>query len=249
MALAASVADPYKKQELIRLSIQACLIVQDAVRNLADGLNSGLSIALLTVIDCEKELDRIDQYIDEHIGHAILHASSKDIRELLACLKFTIDLERIGDLLGAAAVRVRSLTSPLNKGDVSELVQMLLVLDKMLETIYRAYCSRSLEAALSVLRMDAEIDGMRNAIFVRHLEENTKDNSYKVNLLMMTQCLERAGDHAKNLAEEVCHLVEGHSVRHTSAEDIDEDEFIPSVPLEVSSRKKARSSVARRRTR
>ncbi len=249
MVSRASEADPYKKQEIIRLSIQACLIVQDAVQNMADGLNSGSSIAFLTVMDCEKELDRIDQYIDEHIGNALLHASAKDIRELLAGLKFTLDLERIGDLLCAVTMLVRSLPHPLTRMDATELVRMSLVLDKMLETIYRAYCARSLEAALSVLRMDAEIDGLRKAVFVRHLGQ-TGDNSYKVNLLMMAQSLERAGDHAKNLAEEVCHLVEGHSIRHTTGvEDPEEEELIPSISSPVPITRKTRAGGARRRTR
>ena len=64
-------------------------------------------------------------------------------------------------------------------------------------------------------RWKAEMDRLRNLIFLRHIEnpENVAHHS-SLQVIFMTQSLERAGDHAKNLAEEVCHLVSGHSVRH-----------------------------------
>ena len=66
-----------------------------------------------------------------------------------------------------------------------------------------------------MLRSDAELDRLRNLIFLRHLENHDglpRQESFHV--LFMTQSLERAGDHANHLAEEICHLVSGHSVRH-----------------------------------
>jgi phosphate uptake regulator len=65
------------------------------------------------------------------------------------------------------------------------------------------------------LRADAGMDRLRNLIFMRHIEnpENAQRQA-SLQVIFMTQSLERAGDHAKNLAEEVCHLVSGHTVRH-----------------------------------
>ena len=88
-------------------------------------------------------------------------------------------------------------------------------LEKMLGDVHDAFSQRDLNRALAVLRSDAELDRLRNLIFLRHLENHDgvpRQESFHV--LFMTQALERAGDHAKNLAEEVCHLVSGHSVRH-----------------------------------
>jgi phosphate transport system protein len=66
-----------------------------------------------------------------------------------------------------------------------------------------------------VLRADAEMDRLRNLIFLRHIEnpENLPRQA-SLQVIFMTQSLERAGDHAKNLAEEVCFFVSGHTVRH-----------------------------------
>ena len=85
----------------------------------------------------------------------------------------------------------------------------------MLGDVHDALRQRDLNLALSVLRADAEMDRLRNLVFMRHLEHH--DNSPRAesfHVLFMTQSLERAGDHTKNLAEEVCHLVSGHTVRH-----------------------------------
>ena len=69
--------------------------------------------------------------------------------------------------------------------------------------------------AIDVLRADAEMDRLRNIIFLRHIEnpENVARHA-SLQVIFMTQSLERAGDHAKNLAEEVCHFVSGRSIRH-----------------------------------
>jgi phosphate transport system protein len=224
MATSAKSQESGKKQELIRLSLQACLIAKDAVKNLADALSNSSSMAFLAVNDCEKELDEIDQYIDEHIAEAILNASAREVRELLACLKFTIDLERIGDLIHDIVVRLRSRSDRVAAPDLKELVQMTVVLEQMLEGIYAAYCARDVESALSILKMDGEIDRLRSSVFLRHVGSGEEGTTASIDVLMMTQSLERAGDHAKNLAEEVCHLVEGHSLRHLLDRDKENDE-------------------------
>src|SRR5207302_1289317 len=73
--------------------------------------------------------------------------------------------------------------------------------------------------SLVVLGDDAELDRLRNLMIVRHVENPERQpvrESY--HLVTMSRTLERAGDHAKNLAEETCHLVTGRSVRHVLRE-------------------------------
>jgi phosphate transport system protein len=92
---------------------------------------------------------------------------------------------------------------------------MATVLEKMLTDVGDSFSARDVKKAIDVLRADAEMDRLRNLIFLRHIEnpENiARQGSLQV--IFMTQSLERAGDHAKNLAEEVCHFVSGHTVRH-----------------------------------
>ena len=166
----------------------------------------------------EKELDTLDRVIDQGVTSIITKVDEEQARELLACLKFIIDLERIGDLLLNCSNRAAAVGSRIELQDIRDLTVMASRLEKMLGDVHDAFSERDLNRALAVLRSDAELDRLRNLIFMRHLENHDgapRQESFHV--LFMTQSLERAGDHAKNLAEEVCHLVSGHSVRHVLA--------------------------------
>jgi phosphate uptake regulator len=70
------------------------------------------------------------------------------------------------------------------------------------------------KVALRVLKADAELDRLRNMIFVRHVDNPEREPWWEgFHLRFMAQSLERCGDHAKN-PEEICQLVSGQSVRH-----------------------------------
>src|SRR6202451_2187342 len=85
----------------------------------------------------------------------------------------------------------------------------------MLADVGQSFSQKDVKKAIDVLRADAEMDLLRNLIFLRHIEnpENVAHHA-SLQVIFMTQSLERAGDHAKNLAEEVCHFVSGRTVRH-----------------------------------
>ena len=78
---------------LADLALRACLVASDAAFNIKDFLANGSRMALLAVRDCEKELDRIESQIDEQLPRAIAEVSEPEARELLACLRFSTDLE------------------------------------------------------------------------------------------------------------------------------------------------------------
>jgi phosphate transport system protein len=130
-------------------------------------------------------------------------------------MKFMISLERIGDLLLSFANSAQAAAGRIDSDDTRDLTHMATILEKMLTDVGQAFSIRDVGKAVDVLRSDSEIDRLRNLIFLRHIEnpENIARQA-SLQIIFMTQSLERAGDHAKNLAEEVCHLVSGHTVRH-----------------------------------
>lgn len=203
-----------ERGELLQLTRRACETAATAVAQASIGVVHANHEALDLVMHCERELDRIDREVDQRVTAAITRVSRDEARELLACMKFVVDLERIGDLLSSFAARGKSVAVRLTSDDLNDLTRMAMVLEQMLADAQTALAKRDLDRAIAVLRADAEIDRLRNLIFIRQLEssERTQDS---VQLLFMAQALERSGDHAKNLAEEVCHLVSGTSVRHT----------------------------------
>ncbi len=205
---------PPEHVQAVAMTLRACQIAKSAVANAADALNSGDSALFDAVTACERELDDLDRDLDERIAVAVTQASPAQARDLLACMKLMTDLERIGDLVSSFAARARAVGTQLEMQDVSELLKMATVLEQMLVTVYHAFSKRDLELAVAVLRADAEIDRLRNLIYIRHVEGGEGVAQESLQVLFMAQALERAGDHAKNLAEEVCHAVSGHTLRH-----------------------------------
>jgi phosphate transport system protein len=200
---------------LVRLTVQACKLAQEAAGAAAEGIATGSTALLSSLRQREKELDKLDMEIDDGVTEAITQVSAQESRELLACMKFMIGLERIGDLLLSFANSAHAAGARLDPQDVRELTQMATVLEKMLTDVGDSFSTRDVKKAIDVLRADAEMDRLRNLIFLRHIEnpENIARQA-SLQVIFMTQSLERAGDHAKNLAEEVCHFVSGHTVRH-----------------------------------
>lgn len=201
-------------REMTALVEQACLVAKDAAFNLRDYLENASNMAFIAVKDCEKELDRAERKIDEDITGAITQVSEVEARELLACLKFIIDLERIGDLAWSVTFRLQHLANKLEKEDRRDLIAMADVLEKMLEAIHRGFVKRDLQSANWVLQNDTQIDHVCHAVFRRLLGGGDGSRDYSTTVLLMAQAFERAGDHAKNLGEELFHLVEGRSMRH-----------------------------------
>jgi len=202
-------------RELTGLIQQACLVAKDAAFNTREFVANASKMAFLTVKECEKELDRIERKVDEKITRAITEVTEPEARELLACLKFIIDLERIGDLTWTVTKRLHSSGADLLKEDSRDLSQMAETLEKMLDRIYRGFMDRDVNAASWVLQTDSTMNQTCRAIFHRHLEStDRRRRDYSTNLLFIAQAFERAGDHTKNLAEELFHLVEGRSGRH-----------------------------------
>jgi phosphate transport system protein len=200
---------------LVRRTIDACHVARDAAAAAAEGIATGSSPLLNTLRDREKELDNLDMEIDAGVTSAITKVTETEARELLACMKVMIGLERIGDLLLTFASSAQGAGPRLEPQDTHDLTHMATILEKMLTDVGTAFSSRDVKKAIDVLRADAEMDRLRSLIFLRHIEnpENVPRQA-SLQVIFMTQSLERAGDHVKNLAEEVCHFVSGHTVRH-----------------------------------
>lgn len=204
---------PY--QRLVRRTIEACQMAKEAASAAAEGVATGSASLLGSLQQREKELDTIDMEIDAGVTDTITRVTDTQARELLACMKIMIGLERIGDLLLSFGSSAQAAGARLDPEDTHDLTHMATVLEKMLADVTCGFSTRDVKKAVDVLRADAEMDRLRNLIFLRHIEnpENIHRHA-SLQVIFMTQSLERAGDHAKNLAEEVCHFVSGHTVRH-----------------------------------
>jgi phosphate transport system protein len=196
-------------------TIEACRLAKEAAGAAAEGIATGSAHLLNSLRPRERELDTFDMEIDSAVTSLITEVEPAEARELLACMKFMISLERIGDLLLSFANSAQAAAGRIDSEDTRDLTHIATILEKMLADAGEAFAIRDVGKAVEVLRSDSEIDRLRNLIFLRHIE-NPGNIAHQASLqiIFMTQSLERAGDHAKNLAEEVCHLVSGHTIRH-----------------------------------
>src|SRR5271157_3731192 len=206
---------PEAYPDLVKRTVEACELARQAAAIAAEGIATGSMSHLDAIRQCEKELDAIDLEVDSGVTTTITKVPEAETRGLLACMKVMIGLERIGDLLLSFATSAQAAGGRLDSQDARELTQMATILEKMLADVGQSFSQKDVKKAIDVLRADAEMDRLRNLIFLRHIEnpENIARHS-SLQVIFMTQSLERAGDHAKNLAEEVCHFVSGRSIRH-----------------------------------
>ncbi len=190
-------------------------LAKDEVSHALDALINGSNLALLAVRKCEERLDSMDREMDEELSTVITRVTPPQARELLACMKLMLDLERVGDLIASFAERSTIVRNRIDMEDVEQLTKMGCLLENMLATMLKAFAARNVEQAIQVLRTDSELDRLRNLIVVRHTEnaEGLKGPE-SLHVLSMANAMERAGDHIKNTAEELCHLATGHTMRH-----------------------------------
>lgn len=194
--------------------LRACLIARDSVFNIRDYFSGSSRLALLAIKECEKELDQIERKIDEELPGAITRVGEGKARQLLACLKFITDLERIGDLAYSAVMQLQARREELPARDLRDLTEMADLLYGMLEQVHQGFQTRDIDRARRVLQSDPEVDRLCHTLFQRHLAES--ENTKNFDILLTAQALERIGDHAKNLAEELYGLAEGRSLRHNA---------------------------------
>ena len=203
------------KDNILEQTLHAIEVARAAAAACAEGLASGSVEATERLREYEEELDNLDHDLNEAVTNAVAQADANEVRELLACLKFILELERIGDLLLNVVNRSATIGARLDPQDSKDLIMMASILEKMLGDVHEAFSKRDLQKTLLVLRTDSELDRIRNLIFMRHVENReNQPRQESFHVVFMTQTIERAGDHVKNLAEEVCQLVTGQSVRH-----------------------------------
>ncbi len=205
----------HPRVEIPELTLHAFAIAIDSVTNVIDFIESSSRLAFLAVKDCERELDQIERQIDQRIASAITQVNEPTARELLACVKCITDLERIGDLLLWSAQRIQDQGDSL-KTDKQYLLDMAITGKEMLVLVQKGFIERDADPAAQALQRDRRINRIYHSIF-RHSFQTTDPERWQetMNVLLIAQALERAGDHVTNLAEELFHLLEGESLRHS----------------------------------
>jgi phosphate transport system protein len=148
---------------------------------------------------------------------ALYQPMAADLRAIVAAVKINTDLERVGDLAVniAEAARRYSQRPPVKK--LIDIPRMAGIAQGMLRDALDAFVRRDTELAQRVLNEDDKLDGLKTQIFRELLTYMLQDPSTiepALELILISRHLERIGDHATNVAEDVIFIVSARDVRH-----------------------------------
>ncbi len=167
----------------------------------------------------ENTLNELQIEIDDRVVHllALQQLMAADLRLVLAVARINNDLERIGDqAVNIAQAAQRILRHPRVKPYV-DLPRMSELAEEMVRDSLNAVVRKDVELARSVLARDDQVDRLRDQIFRELLSYMMGDSAVVIpafELILVAKNLERVGDHATNIAEDVIYMVVGHDVRH-----------------------------------
>ena len=206
-------------EELNQRLLQMAGCVESAIHRSVRSLMEQDKELAESVIRDEPQINRMEMDIDGFVTRlfALRQPVARDLRLLTAALKINTDLERIGDLAVHLAERSLSLMHhPLVK-PMTDIPKMAALVQSMLHKCLDAYVRADAELAHSVLLSDDEVDQLRDAVYNELVAVMQKDSTVvpaAIDLIFMARNLERIGDHATNIAEDVVFLVKGIDVRH-----------------------------------
>jgi phosphate transport system protein len=148
---------------------------------------------------------------------ALHQPMATDLRAIVAAVKINTDLERVGDLAVniAEAAKRYVIHPPVKK--LIDIPQMGNIAQEMLHDALDAFVRRDTKLAQQVLNEDDSLDGLKTQIFRELLEYMLKDATTvepALDLILVSRHLERIGDHATNVAEDVIFMVSALDVRH-----------------------------------
>jgi phosphate transport system protein len=150
-----------------------------------------------------------------------------DLREVVAALKISGVVERIGDYAKNIAKRVPLLENIAKIEPLSLLPEMARIATSMVHDVLDAFVERDAQAAVRVCRRDAAVDDFYDSIFrtlLTYMMENPHNISQSAHLLFVAKNLERVGDHATNIAEMVYYAATGQYMTDLAGIPTEDDE-------------------------
>jgi phosphate transport system protein len=203
------------QETLLRMGELVCSQIGGAVQCLFAGDADGA--AAIAALDAE--VNRLDSEIDDRCVQVLaLHQpAANDLRMILASLKITIDLERIGDQAVNICRRPSESARRAVFGVDSEIQLMATVACEMVRNSLNALEHSDATLAKSVIEADDQVDALHKRVLDQLLNSMIRQPDgirYGTGLVFVSRSLEKIADHASNIAESVVFMVEGHDIRH-----------------------------------
>ena len=205
-------------EELQKLSVMISRMGGHSEKLLTDAiaaLNRRDEVLAMKTIAADDQIDRLEREVEDL---AILMIAKRqpmalDLREIMAAIKISSDLERIGDLAKNIAKRAVAVQSePGSRQTVLGIDHMSQIALEQLKNVLDSFARRDVDLAMDVWERDAELDVLYTSIFrelLTYMMEDPRNITFATHLLFAAKNIERIGDHVTNIAETVTYLVRG----------------------------------------
>ncbi len=198
-------------------------LAEDRVRAAVAGLVDRDSEAIARVLEGDGPINQFHIEIDHRCFKllALHQPMAVDLRAIVSAVKINTDLERVGDLaVNVAEASRRYMRHPPVKALI-DIPRMAGIAQTMLRDALDAYVRRDTELARAVLNADDELDGLKTQLFrelLTFMLQAPTTIEPALELILISRHLERIGDHATNIAEDVIFMVLAKDVRHHAAD-------------------------------
>jgi phosphate transport system protein len=194
-------------------------LAEDRVRAAVDSLVRRDGEIVSRVLNGDGPINQLHIEIDKRCFKllALHQPMAVDLRAIVSAVKINTDLERVGDLaINIAEAAVRYLGHPPVK-ELIDIPRMADIAHGMLRDALDAFVRRDTVLAQQVLDADDALDALKTQVFrelLTYMLQDTHTIEASLDLILISRHLERIGDHATNIAEDVIFMVSARDVRH-----------------------------------
>jgi phosphate transport system protein len=205
-------------------------LVEAQILAAINAYSTGSAELITQVIDNDARVNGYEVAIDGACGQLLVRRqpAAVDLRLIMAISKIVTDLERMGD----EAKKIARMAKKIHEGGAHHAERFpsirhaAQIAVKMLRQALDAFARLDVPSAAEVLKEDSEIDTEFKSVLrqlITYMMEDPRTISTAMDTVWVAKAIERIGDHAKNLAEQVIYIVKGTDVRHTSFADVERE--------------------------
>ena len=203
------------KETILRMGSAVEAAIVDALRALTE---RDPDVAR-EVLDRDEEIDQLELEIDRICTDiiALYQPAARDLRFVIAALKISPELERIGDLAGNISERAIELVEEPQLKPFIDIPRMATIAREMVKESLDALVRLDADAAREVIKRDDGVDELMEQLFrelMSYMLEDPRTISRALRLMMVAKYIERIGDGATNICEMIVYLVEARVIRH-----------------------------------
>jgi phosphate transport system protein len=206
-------------EELKQNLLMMATLVEEAIHNAVQSLMKRDSDLAQKAFEAEDKINTMDIDINSKCLNllALRQPMAADLRFITSAMKIVTDLERMGDQAINIAERAISLNQEPQLKPYIDIPRMSEITQSMVKDVLDAFVNGDSKLARSVCERDDLVDGLNDQVFrelLTYMYGDSQTITRAVHLMIVCRCLERIGDHATNIAEDVIFMLDARVIKH-----------------------------------